>query len=70
MATALRNWSSVRHWFTMSLFIGALAFPDSPHLVAEVKVGVLMGSILSAILGVVVLLRAKRQRSGQSIRCE
>ncbi|QHF01663.1 Na+/H+ antiporter NhaA [Pseudomonas asturiensis] len=45
--------------FTMSLFIGALAFPDSPHLVDEVKVGVLMGSILSAILGVVVLLRAK-----------
>lgn len=47
--------------FTMSLFIGALAFPNSPHLVDEVKVGVLMGSILSAILGVVVLLSAKRR---------
>jgi NhaA family Na+:H+ antiporter len=46
--------------FTMSLFIGALAFPGSPHLVDEVKVGVLMGSILSAILGIVVLVRAKR----------
>lgn len=46
--------------FTMSLFIGALAFPGSPHLVDEVKVGVLMGSIISAILGIAVLVRAKR----------
>ncbi|WP_150805773.1 Na+/H+ antiporter NhaA [Pseudomonas fluorescens] len=49
--------------FTMSLFIGALAFPNAPHLVDEVKVGVLLGSILSAIFGVVVLLRARRQRA-------
>ncbi|MFL1502434.1 Na+/H+ antiporter NhaA [Pseudomonas sp. O64] len=46
--------------FTMSLFIGALAFPGNPHLVDEVKVGVLMGSILSAVLGVAVLLKVKR----------
>lgn len=45
--------------FTMSLFIGVLAFPDNPHLVDEVKVGVLMGSILSAVLGVAVLLKVK-----------
>ncbi len=47
--------------FTMSLFIGALAFPgaiDSPEQV-EVKLGVLAGSILSAIAGVVVLAMAK-----------
>ncbi|WP_346398222.1 Na+/H+ antiporter NhaA [Pseudomonas syringae] len=43
--------------FTMSLFIGALAFPDTPELVDEVKVGVLIGSVLSAVLGVVVLRR-------------
>ncbi|MBI6707598.1 Na+/H+ antiporter NhaA [Pseudomonas syringae] len=43
--------------FTMSLFIGALAFPGSPELVDEVKVGVLIGSVLSAVLGVVVLRR-------------
>jgi len=48
----------------MSLFIGALAFPDSQHLVNEVKVGVLMGSVLSAILGVVVLLCARPRTSG------
>ncbi|MCJ2373772.1 Na+/H+ antiporter NhaA [Pseudomonas sp. RGM 3321] len=43
--------------FTMSLFIGALAFPGVPELVDEVKVGVLIGSVLSALLGVVVLRR-------------
>lgn len=47
--------------FTMSLFIGALAFPNAPHLVDEVKVGVLLGSILSAIFGVIVLLKPGRQ---------
>ena len=41
--------------FTMSLFIGNLAFPGIPHLIDEVKVGVLLGSILSAIGGVIVL---------------
>jgi len=43
--------------FTMSLFIGALAFPgavDSPEQV-EVKLGVLGGSLLSALAGAVVL---------------
>ncbi|MBN3471267.1 Na+/H+ antiporter NhaA [Pseudomonas savastanoi pv. phaseolicola] len=43
--------------FTMSLFIGALDFPGAPELVDEVKVGVLIGSVLSALLGVVVLRR-------------
>jgi NhaA family Na+:H+ antiporter len=44
--------------FTMSLFIGNLAFPGIPHLIDEVKVGVLLGSILAAIGGV-ILLRSK-----------
>ncbi|SCW94963.1 MULTISPECIES: Na+/H+ antiporter NhaA [unclassified Pseudomonas] len=44
--------------FTMSLFIGALAFPGAPHLVDEVKVGVLLGSTLAAILGIIVLMNA------------
>ncbi len=44
--------------FTMSLFIGNLAFPGSAHLIDEVKVGVLIGSVLSAIAGVLVLLRS------------
>lgn len=41
--------------FTMSLFIGNLAFPGAPHLIDEVKVGVLMGSGLAAIVGVIML---------------
>ncbi len=45
--------------FTMSLFIGALAFPDHPELVEEAKLGVLGGSLLSAVLGYLVLRFAR-----------
>ncbi|WP_369058739.1 Na+/H+ antiporter NhaA [Caulobacter sp. 73W] len=51
--------------FTMSLFIGALAFPgavDSPQQV-EVKLGVLGGSLLSVIWASIVLSRANRQHA-------
>ncbi|WP_332640977.1 Na+/H+ antiporter NhaA [Brevundimonas sp.] len=50
--------------FTMSLFIGALAFPgaiDSPEQI-EVKLGVLLGSLLSATVGGVVLAVASGRR--------
>ena len=40
--------------FTMSLFIGTLAFPD-PSYGAAVRIGVLGGSILSAVAGYTVL---------------
>ena len=40
--------------FTMSLFIGTLAFPD-PGYAADVRIGVLAGSLLSAIVGLVVM---------------
>lgn len=54
--------------FTMSLFIGNLAFPGSPHLVDEVKVGVLIGSIFAAIGGVTVLRRCSAQASAAVAR--
>ena len=41
--------------FTMSLFIGALAFPGSPEAVEAAKIGTLAGSILSAVCGWLVL---------------
>ena len=50
--------------FTMSLFVGILAFPgaiDSPEQV-EVKLGVLAGSFLSAVFGAAVLALAARRR--------
>ncbi len=47
--------------FTMSLFIGTLAFAD-PELNAQVRVAVLIASGLSAVLGyMVLLLTSKRQ---------
>ncbi len=46
--------------FTMSLFIGGLAFVD-PELMREVKIGVLMGSLASAVVGFGVLRSARTQ---------
>jgi NhaA family Na+:H+ antiporter len=43
--------------FTMSLFVGALALPA--EMQPEIRLGVLLGSILSALLAFVVLRRAK-----------
>jgi NhaA family Na+:H+ antiporter len=47
--------------FTMSLFIGALAFPDQPELSDATKIGVLMGSALSALAGYLLLSVAPRE---------
>ncbi|MEI8698602.1 MULTISPECIES: Na+/H+ antiporter NhaA [unclassified Mesorhizobium] len=44
--------------FTMSLFIGLLAFANNVELQDAVKVGILAGSFIAAILGAAVLLVA------------
>ncbi len=50
--------------FTMSLFIGNLAFARSPLLVDEVKIGVLTGSIVAALAGMLILrLSSSRNES-------
>lgn len=41
--------------FTMSLFIGALAFPGEPEMIDAAKIGTLVGSLLSALIGCVAL---------------
>lgn len=48
--------------FTMSLFIGGLAFTD-PAQSDAVKIGVLMGSLLSAFFGALILYFAKSKQN-------
>jgi NhaA family Na+:H+ antiporter len=50
--------------FTMSLFIGQLAFDDAAHD-TQVRLGVLAGSVLSAAVGYLVLWLASRVKRGR-----
>ena len=48
--------------FTMSLFIGGLAFEgQGPGYDTQVKIGVLGGSLVAGVLGALILLRAERR---------
>ena len=48
--------------FTMSLFVGNLAFVDYPNVMDGVKIGVLVGSSLSAIVGYFLLLIVTKKK--------
>ena len=48
--------------FTMSLFIGSLAF-EGPELATAVRVGVIAGSVASALIGVGILLAVARPKA-------
>jgi Na+:H+ antiporter, NhaA family len=52
--------------FTMSLFIGSLAFDDAPEKLAYVRVGVVAGSVVAMLIGVLVLLAANGKRQPAS----
>ena len=49
--------------FTMSLFIGLLAFAGDSALEGELKLGIIVGSVISALLGSLVLLLPARASS-------
>jgi len=48
--------------FTMSLFVGNLAFVDYPNNLDGVKIGVLTGSFLSALIGYFMLLMVSKKK--------
>jgi len=41
--------------FTMAIFIASLAFSDSPAYIDSAKIGILLGSVISAIIGYTIL---------------
>ena len=49
--------------FTLSLYIAALAFPADPLLQAQARVGVIAGSIISALAGMALLGWSQARRS-------
>jgi NhaA family Na+:H+ antiporter len=48
--------------FTMSLFVGNLAFNNNTQYIDGVKIGVLMGSLLSTLVGYFLLLIVTRKK--------
>jgi len=56
--------------FTMSLFIGGLAFPGDPLLVEEAKIGILMGSLAAALTGFVLLRLAPLHPEHDAVEIE
>ena len=53
--------------FTMSLFISGLAFPAHPALVDEAKIGILLGSLVSAVVGCLLMRVAPKAREADEV---
>ena len=53
--------------FTMSLFIGTIAFPGRPGLTDAARIGILLGSCLSAVAGYLVLRFAPKAPQSQAL---
>jgi len=47
--------------FTMSLFVGGLAFPGSGELLDQAKLGILVSSVIAAVAGLLLLSRTSRK---------
>ncbi|MCB0461115.1 MAG: Na+/H+ antiporter NhaA [Flavobacteriaceae bacterium] len=47
--------------FTMSIFIGSLAFANNPIYIDSAKIGILIGSLISAVTGFVILRSSAKQ---------
>lgn len=41
--------------FTMAIFIASLAFHDQPSYITSAKIGILIGSLISAVIGYIIL---------------
>lgn len=41
--------------FTMAIFIASLAFHDQPSYISSAKIGILIGSLISAVIGYIIL---------------
>lgn len=54
--------------FTMSLFISGLAFPVHPSFVEEAKIGILLGSLFSAIVACLILRLASAAQVDREIQ--
>jgi len=48
--------------FTMSLFVGNLAFVNNMEYMDGVKIGVLSGSLLSTVVGFVLLYLSSKKK--------
>jgi len=55
--------------FTMSIFIATLAFSGAPAIIDSAKVGILIGSIISGVLGYLILrMSAKKEEKSLKMR--
>jgi Na+:H+ antiporter, NhaA family len=54
--------------FTVSLFIAGLAFPGAPGLEDAAKLGILLGSVVAALVGSMVLAATSGSRGGAAVR--
>ena len=48
--------------FTMAIFIASLAFTDSPEYLDSAKIGILLGSLISGVVGYIILARTTNKK--------